>query len=118
MKKLIDIPDKLLKELKILAAKNDTNLKNYIERVVYEDYQISKREALTIEAIEDGQLFRFVDNNLIDLFCSIDKLPFSFNDEKIEGEIDFYNFVIEICKWRIEIIKTDMEENPEDYEKV
>jgi hypothetical protein len=31
MKKLIDIPDEILKPLKILAIKNDRDLKNYIQ---------------------------------------------------------------------------------------
>tara|TARA_Y100000389_G_C17178384_1_gene372707 strand:+ start:288 stop:422 length:135 start_codon:yes stop_codon:yes gene_type:complete len=31
MRKLIDIPDEILKPLKILAIKNDRDLKNYIQ---------------------------------------------------------------------------------------
>ena len=31
MRKLIDIPEKIVKPLKILAIKNDTDLKNYIQ---------------------------------------------------------------------------------------
>jgi hypothetical protein len=34
MRKLIDIPDEILKPLKILAVKKDTNLKNYIQNVL------------------------------------------------------------------------------------
>jgi len=34
MRKLIDIPDDILKPLKILAVKKDTNLKNYIQNVL------------------------------------------------------------------------------------
>ena len=34
MRKLIDIPDEILKPLKILAIKEDTDLKNYIQDVL------------------------------------------------------------------------------------
>ena len=34
MRKLIDIPDEILKPLKILDVKKDTNLKNYIQNVL------------------------------------------------------------------------------------
>ena len=36
MRKLIDIPESIVKELKILAIENDTNLKNYIENLLME----------------------------------------------------------------------------------
>ena len=34
MRKLIDIPDEILKPLKILAVEEDTNLKNYIQDIL------------------------------------------------------------------------------------
>jgi hypothetical protein len=34
MRKLIDIPDEILKPLKILAIKEDTDLKNYIQDIL------------------------------------------------------------------------------------
>ena len=34
MRKLIDIPDEILKPLKILAIKEETDLKNYIQDIL------------------------------------------------------------------------------------
>ena len=34
MKKLIDIPDEIVKPLKIMAVNNDRDLKNYIQEVL------------------------------------------------------------------------------------
>lgn len=34
MRKLIDIPDEILKPLKILAVEEDTDLKNYIQDIL------------------------------------------------------------------------------------
>lgn len=34
MRKLIDIPDEILKPLKIMAVEEDTNLKNYIQDIL------------------------------------------------------------------------------------
>ena len=35
MKKLIDIPDEIVKPLKIMAVNNDRDLKNYIQDVLF-----------------------------------------------------------------------------------
>ena len=39
MKKLIDIPDSIVKDLKILAVKNDKDLKNYIQDLILRKYE-------------------------------------------------------------------------------
>tara|TARA_Y200000002_G_C22057876_1_gene405126 strand:+ start:56 stop:184 length:129 start_codon:yes stop_codon:yes gene_type:complete len=40
MRKLIDIPDEILKPLKVLAIKEDTDLKNYIQNILV--YHVKK----------------------------------------------------------------------------
>ena len=40
MRKVIDIPDKLIQALKIKAFKAGTNPKNYIETLVIEDLKV------------------------------------------------------------------------------
>lgn len=46
MRKLIDIEPEILKELKILAAKADKDLKNYIQDLLKEHVRKSKVKAL------------------------------------------------------------------------
>lgn len=43
MKKLIDIPEEIVQDLKILAVKADTNLKNYIEKELVKIVKKSKK---------------------------------------------------------------------------
>lgn len=43
MRKLIDIPEELVKPLKIMAINDDTNLKNYIERILSEHVLKAKK---------------------------------------------------------------------------
>lgn len=43
MKKLIDLPDDLLKDLKILAAHADKPVKNYIEGVIIDHIKKKKK---------------------------------------------------------------------------
>lgn len=42
MKKLIDIPDEIVKPLKIMAVNNDRDLKNYIQDVLINHVKESK----------------------------------------------------------------------------
>jgi|TARA_B100000767_G_C19421078_1_gene391995 hypothetical protein len=42
MKKLIDIPDEIVKPLKIMAVNNDRDLKNYIQDVLISHVKESK----------------------------------------------------------------------------
>ena len=52
MKKLIDIPDEIVKDLKILAINKDTNLKNFIEQKLVEIVAKSKSVKKTPNKIE------------------------------------------------------------------
>jgi hypothetical protein len=55
MKKLIDIPDELLKDLKILAVKEGKDLKNFIQDNLKSLVEKSKREViLTSHLTVDG----------------------------------------------------------------
>ena len=42
MRKLIDIPDEILKPLKVLAIKEETDLKNYIQDILV--YHVKKEK--------------------------------------------------------------------------
>jgi hypothetical protein len=44
MRKLIDIPDEILKDLKKLAIDGDLDLKNYIEKLLVEHVKNSKKK--------------------------------------------------------------------------
>ena len=44
MKKLIDIPEEIVQDLKILAVKANTNLKNYIEKELVNIVKKSKKD--------------------------------------------------------------------------
>tara|TARA_R110000782_G_scaffold255130_1_gene343819 strand:+ start:490 stop:621 length:132 start_codon:yes stop_codon:yes gene_type:complete len=43
MRKLIDIPDEIIKPLKIMAIENDTYLKNYIENLLLKHVNKNKK---------------------------------------------------------------------------
>ncbi|WP_431129685.1 hypothetical protein [Flagellimonas flava] len=42
MRKLIDIPEEIVKDLKILAIQNDKDLKNYIQDLLVQHVEDSK----------------------------------------------------------------------------
>ncbi len=44
MRKNIDIPDEIVKPLKIMAINADTNLKNYIEKLLVEHVNDNKNK--------------------------------------------------------------------------
>jgi hypothetical protein len=44
MRKLIDIPEEIVKPLKILAVENDTDLKNYIQDLLVKHVSKSRGE--------------------------------------------------------------------------
>ena len=44
MRKLIDIPQEILQDLKIMAIKSDKDLKNYIQDVLSEHVRVGGKE--------------------------------------------------------------------------
>ena len=44
MRKLIDIPEEIVKPLKILAIENNTDLKNYIQDILVEVVRVSGKK--------------------------------------------------------------------------
>ncbi len=82
MKKIIDIPDEIVKELKILAVKDDSSLKKYIESLIINHNRFMKINELATLTIEDGQSLRSFSNYLIESICFFKSLhsfsvPFS-----------------------------------------
>jgi len=114
MKKIIEIPDEIVKELKIMAVKNDTDLKNYIQNLVAKHYEFSNVTEMASYAVEDGQSMRFIWNYLIQTYQGIQDETFDYGDFKFESLIDFLEYVKHVCKTAIESIKTEMED--ENYE--
>lgn len=52
MRKLIDIPDDLVKDLRILAAYSDKNVKTYLQDLIIQHIQNSKSHHLKGKSIE------------------------------------------------------------------
>ena len=74
MKKLIDIPDEYIKELKVIAAKSDSrSLKSFIENEINSIVTNEKiiYASLSDIAVKDGQFERFTMNLLRSLFDEI-----------------------------------------------
>jgi len=72
MRKLIDIPDYALKDLKILAVKSDTDLKNYIQDLLINHYELSKVTDLALDIANDkDQIQRAIMNFLTHTYTSL-----------------------------------------------
>ena len=55
MKKLIDIPDSMVKEIKVLAAQSDKAVKHYLEDAILKEVQQGNYNELANYVIRDGQ---------------------------------------------------------------
>lgn len=110
MKKLIDIPDEIVKELKLIAVKNDTDLKNYIQDLILNQYKFTKKTEMAIEAIQDGQQMRFIWNYLSNTYEGIKDNVFEYEDFKFKDELDFFEYVKYVCECVIQTIKNDQED--------
>ena len=108
MKKIIDIPDEIVKELKIMAVKNDTDLKNYIQNLISKHYEFSNITEMASYAIEDGQSFRFIHNYLIQTYQGIEDETFDYGDLKFESITDFFEYVKNVCEAAIQSIKDEI----------
>jgi len=89
MKKLIDIPDSIVRELKVLAAKNDTDLKNYIQDLITRQYEFTRKTEMACYGIEDGQSMRFIYNYLCETFEGIKNEKFDFGSIQYKNHIEF-----------------------------
>lgn len=112
MRKIIDIPDGIVKELKILAVKNDSDLKNYIQDLVSRHYELSNITEMASYAVEDGQSMRFVWNYLVETYQGLKDEKFDYGDFQFGSLIEFLEFVKETCSIAVESIKNDS-----DYEE-
>jgi hypothetical protein len=110
MKKIIDIPDEIVKELKIIAVKNDSDLKNYIQDLILRQYEFTKKTEMAIEGIQDGQAMRFIWNYLSNTYEGIKDNVFQHDEEfKFKDELDFFEYVMYVCECVIQSIKNDEE---------
>jgi|TARA_R110000822_G_scaffold80191_2_gene191232 hypothetical protein len=119
MKKIIDIPNEIVKELKILAVKDDTDLKNYIQNLISMHHKYSNITEMAGYGIEDGQSTRFVWNYLVDTYEGIKGETFDHDDFKYDSLVHFLEDVKETCAGIIFSMKMDPESEyyDEEYEK-
>jgi hypothetical protein len=110
MKKLIDIPDEIVKELKHMAINNDTNLKNYIEKLISRHYELSNITEMASIGIDDGQSVRFIWNYLLETYNGIENEVFDFGDVKFEKCEDFILHVKEVCEEMLFTLKNNENE--------
>jgi hypothetical protein len=107
MKKIIDIPDEIFKELKILAVKNDTDLKKYIQDLVSRHYEFSNITEMAFYGLKDGQSARFIWNYLIQTYEGIKEEKFDYGEIEFKSVIDFLDYVKDTCECAIEAIKNE-----------
>lgn len=107
MKKIIDIPDEIVKELKIVAVKNDTDLKNYIQDLILNQYQITKVTEMAQNAMLDGQSTRFIWNYLSETFESLKVAQMYVDKVKFETIESFVEHVKYVCEIMLESLKTE-----------
>lgn len=110
MKKIIDIPDDILKELKIMAVKNDNNLKQFIEKLILNHYNISNMTEMACKGIEDGQSVRFVWNYLLATYKGIENNVFDYGSTKFEKLEDFISHVKGVCEDMLHDLNSDENE--------
>tara|TARA_R110000787_G_scaffold44892_4_gene109772 strand:- start:924 stop:1277 length:354 start_codon:yes stop_codon:yes gene_type:complete len=111
MKKIIDIPDEIVKELKLLAIKDDTDLKNYIQNLISMHHKYSNITEMAGYGIEDGQSTRFVWNYLIDTYDGIKDETFDL-DFKYKSLVHFLEDVRDTCAFAVDSLKLDDEYEP------
>lgn len=109
MKKLIDLPDEIVKELKIMAVKNDTNLKAYIQDLVSRHYELSNITEMASIAKDDGQSVRFIWNYLMETYNGIADESFDNGSFKFDSAEDFLRYVISTCEFALSTIKEDLD---------
>lgn len=80
MKKIIDIPDEIVKDLKIMAVKNDRDLKNYLQDLISNHHQYSNITEMASIALDDGQITRSIWNYLTKTFEGLKNEQFTFDD--------------------------------------
>jgi len=97
MKKIIDIPDEIVKDLKILAVKNDKNLKSYIQDLVSNHYNLSNITEMASQGIEDGQTVRFINNYLVKTYEGIKDEVFDYENTEIDSLKTFAKIVKDVC---------------------
>jgi len=116
MRKLIDIPDSIVKDLKILAVKNDKDLKNYIQDLISRHYEFSNMTEMASYAIDDGQSARFIWNYLMETYEGIKDETFDYGMVKYESLTDFLHHVMDVSHHVVKMIEIDEEEERQDIE--
>lgn len=111
MKKIIDIPDNIVKDLKIMAVKDDTNLKSYIQDLISNHYHYSNITELTSYALDDGQITRSIWNYLLKTFEGLKNEQFTFDEYAFTDRIAFLQEVKDTCELMIDSEKEDKKDN-------
>ena len=110
MKKLIDIPDSIVRELKVLAAKNDTDLKNYIQDLITRQYEFTHKTEMACYGIGDGQSMRFIYNYLFETYEGLKNEKFDFGKIEFQSPIEFAEIVKDACDLIIDSTKEAIED--------
>ena len=116
MRKLIDIPDSMVKEIKVLAAQSDKAVKHYLEDAILKEVQQGNYNELANYVIRDGQEVRPFFNYFALTFESLKDHTFNAMYPKYTFKLDKYIPFLEHLKgtieWMIEIQKE--QENEKD----
>jgi len=102
MRKLIDIPQDSVKDLKILAIKDDESFKSYIEKIIIAHLDGHNRfTELTRTIINDGQDIRAIINYLADTYENIIECEDIEVVEKLKDKKHYYSLIIDACNHMI-----------------
>lgn len=111
MKKIIEIDDSIVKQLKLLAVNNDKSFKGYLESLIKSHHENTLKLELAKRASNDGQSFRFILYMLLDIYEAIKGVEFNYGEGKIESITDFLDLVEEACSYRKdEMLYNDIED--------
>jgi hypothetical protein len=108
MKKLIDIPDEIVKNLKIEAVKNDESFKAYLEQVIINSSEFSKVTEMAMYALDDRQAIRPFWNYIANTFDGLKDKEWN-NEEglKFTDRIEFYTFLKQTLEWMIQVAEEE-----------
>ena len=109
MKKLIDLPDEIVKDLKVMAVENDSSFKAFIENLILRHHEFSKNTELTNITIEDGQPVRAFINYFADTYKGIKGHFFNFDQYAFTNYIEFLEHIKSSAEFAIQMVLSDDE---------
>ena len=101
MRKLIDIPDSMVKEIKVLAAQSDKAVKHYLEDAILKEVQQGNYNELANYVIRDGQDVRPFWNYFYQTFKALKGHKY-WGEDEIKEYVPFLEHLKGTIEWMIQ----------------